>query len=166
MSEISKEAVAGVWPSELGEAPITEVWPSICALAPARWLAKLYELPFPLSLLFVFLTLPVTSVLFALTLLRRYSLSTQYIRLRTGLRGKEAQRVALTELEDVQIKQQPGQAFYRAADLELICGGRAVLTLAGVPNPAAFRNNILQARDALLQVAACRRTEQVPTAAR
>ena len=165
MSQISKEAVAGVWPSELGEAPITEVWPSISALAPGRFLAKLYGLPFPLGLLFGILTLQVPLSLFAVTLLWRYSLSTQYVRVRTGPLGKETQRVALAELEEVRINQQPGQDYYRAADLELISGGGVVLTLAGVPNPAAFRNNILQARDALLQVAACRRAQEVPAAA-
>ena len=165
MSQISKEAVAGVWPIELGEAPITEVWPSISALAPARMLAKLYALPFPLGLIFGILTLPIALTLFAVTLVWRYSLTTQYVRVRTGPRGKETQRVALAELQEVRINQQPGQEFYRAADLELVSAGGGVLTLAGVPNPAAFRNNILQARDALLQVAACRRAEEVPVAA-
>ena len=165
MSQISKEAIAGVWPRQMGEAPITEVWPSICAFAPARMLAKLYGLPFPLGLFFAILTLPVSLGLFAVTLMWRYSLSTHYVRVRTGPRGKEAQRVALAELEEVRINQQSGQEFYRAADVELISGGRVVLTLSGVPNPAAFRHNILQARDALIQVDACRRAEEVAAAA-
>lgn len=165
MSQISKEAVAGVWPAELGEAPITEVWPSISALAPARALARLYSLPFPVSFLFAVLTLPVVLGLFAVTLLWRYSLTTQSVRVRKGLGGKESQRVPLAELDDVRIVDQPGHAFYRTANLELVSGGRVVLTLAGVPSPSAFRSNILQARDAMVQVAACRRAEEPAVAA-
>ena len=165
MSQISKEAVAGVWPTELGEAPITEVWPSTSALAPARALARLYSLPFPVSFLFAVLTLPVSLLLFAVTLLWRYSLTTQNVRVRKGLGGKESQRVSLAELDDVRVAERPGQGFYRTADLELVSGGRVVLTLAGVPNPSSFRSNILQARNAMLQVAACRNAEGIAVAA-
>jgi hypothetical protein len=61
----------------------------------------------------------------------------------------------LDELDDVRLVVRPGQAFYRAADLELISHGRVALTLPGVPTPEAFQQNILEARHALVQVREC-----------
>src|SRR5437899_1663772 len=40
MTAISQEAVAGVWPVELGEAAITEAWPSIAAYGLGRMLGR------------------------------------------------------------------------------------------------------------------------------
>jgi hypothetical protein len=165
MSAISQEAVAGLWPVDLGEANITEVWPSICANPIGRVLGKLYALPIPLGLVFAIATMPVALALWAMNRLRRYSLTTQHVGMRKGLGTKAGEQVSLAELEDVRIVARPGQAFYRAADLELISGGRVALTLPGVPNPETFRHNILVARDALQQVSAYRRAEETSAAA-
>jgi hypothetical protein len=165
MCKISNEAVAGVWPVDLGEAAITEVWPSISATRLGQALGKPYALPFPLGLLFGILTLPLVLGLFAYTRTWRYTLTTTRVRVRAGPKGKDKAEAKLSEIEQVRIIQRPGQAFYRAADLELVGGDRVLLHLPGVPNPEPFRRNILQARDALVLVATCRQAQESLAAA-
>ena len=172
MSEISQEAVAGVWPIEFGEAPITVVWPTSAAHGVGRaigWvLEKLYALPILFRFLFAVVAMSLALGLYVstrvLTWFARYGLTTLRVCARRGPYGKEVGQVSLSNLDEVRIVQRPGQAFYNSADLELLSGGRVVLTLAGVPNPETFRHNILAARDALLQVTACRRAQETVAA--
>ena len=168
MSEISKEAVAGVWPTDFGGATITAVWPSIAATAVGRLLGTIYSLPRPLGLIIGMLTMPVPVVVGLMYLvgsrLKHYSLSTVRVRVCRGFSDKKSPEVLLTDLEDVRFVERPGQAFYRAGDLELICGGKVELTLEGVTNPETFRHNILAARQALLSVTACQRDQEAAAA--
>ena len=156
MSGASKQAVAGVVPFESEEALITQVCPSIAANPVGRVLGRLYDLPIPFGLIFAMLTLPIPLVLFFATLFRRYALSTRRVWIRKGLRGKDGPGVQLAEIEEVRVAVRPGQEFYRAADLHVVVAGRDALLLRGVPNPEAFRHNILAARDAVVQVRAVR----------
>jgi hypothetical protein len=164
MSQISKEAIAGVWPAELGEAHITQTFPSISASAPGRFLGSLYGLPHPIGFLVHIATLPVPIMLaialFLFGRFRRYQLTSTRVRVRRGFGDKEGPQVALDALDDVRIVVRPGQAFYRAADLELISGGQVALTLPGVPTPEAFQQNILEARNALVQVRECQQAQE------
>lgn len=170
MSQISKEAIAGVWPAELGEAHITQTFPSISASALGRFLGSLYGLPHPIGFLIHIATLPVPIMLavamFFFSRFRRYQLSSTRVRIRRGVRAKEGgPQLALDELDDVRLVVRPGQAFYRAADLELMSRGQVALTLSGVPTAEAFRQNILEARHALVQVRECLRAQEAATAA-
>ena len=159
MSQISKEAIAGVWPSDFGEAHITQTFPSISASALGRLLGSLYSLRFPIGFLIHIATLPVPIMLaiamFLFSGFRRYQLTSTRVRIRRGFRDKQGLEVALCELEDVRLVVRPGQAFYRAADLELISRGQVALTLPGVWSAEAFRQNILEAWHALVQVREC-----------
>ena len=159
MSQISKAAVAGVWPVELGEAFIAQAFPSISATGVGRLLGRLYRLPFAIGFIVHLATLPIPVTLAALMFLfggfRRYVVSTTRIRERRGLKDRGGRQVLLSELEDVRAVVRPGQAFYRAADLELIVGGQVALTLPGVTVAEAFRHVILEARDAVVHVAQC-----------
>ena len=165
MSQISKEAIAGVWPTDLGEAHITQTFPSISATAMGRRLGSLYSLRFPIGFLIHLATLPLP-ILLAITMFvfsgfRRYQLTSKRVRIRRGFRDNEGEPLlTLEDLQDVRLLVRPGQAFYRAADLELISRGQVALTLPGVPNAEAFRQNILEARDALVQVRECRQSQE------
>jgi hypothetical protein len=67
----------------------------------------------------------------------------------------------LADIKNVQIREQPGQAFYKAADL-LVQGadGKTLIRLEGVQRPAVLRQTILEARDAQQQVAESLKTIQ------
>jgi hypothetical protein len=163
MTQISKEAVAGVWPVELGDAHIAHTFPSISATALGRFLGTLYGLPFPIGFLIHLVTVPLPVLaavgMYVTTKFRRYQLTALHVRIRHGIRGTNGAQVNLEELDDVRLVVRRGQAFYRAADLELISRGQAALTLAGVPNAETFRQNILAARTALVKVQECHRTQ-------
>jgi hypothetical protein len=165
MSQISKEAVAGVWPVDYGEAHIATAWPSISATGLGRFLGGLYSLPWPIGWLLHMATLPApimcAAAMYALSGFKRYTLSTLRIRVNGGIRGTSRAEVGLADLEEVRLVQRVGQPFYLAADLELVSGGRTILTLPGVRHADAFHRNILRARDALVLVKQCRDAESV-----
>jgi hypothetical protein len=163
MNQISKEAVAGVWPVEFGEAHILQTFPSIAASGLGKFLGGIYGLAFPIGFLIHIVTLPVP-ILLAVTMfltsrMRRYEVTSLRVRIRRGVSKGDGPEVKLDELEDVRLVVRPGQAFYRAADLELIVRGQVALTLDGVPSPEAFQQNILEARTALVQVRDCMRAQ-------
>jgi len=169
MGEISKEAVAGVWPLQLGEAHITMTFPSISATAIGRLLGSIYGLPYPIGFLIHLLTLPLPVLvavgMYVATGFRRYQLTSQRVRIRRGIGAREVQQVPLAELDSVRLQQRPGQNYYRAADLELVAGDKVLVTLPGVPNHEAFQHNILEARAALLQVRECVNAQETAAAA-
>src|SRR5262245_34638131 len=156
MPQISKEAVAGVWPIELGEAYITQTFPSISSTAFGRLLGTIYGLPFPIGFIIHIVTLPLPVLtalgMYVFTGFRRYQLTSLRVRVRRGIRGTDEAEVKLENLDDVRIVVRPGQTFYRAGDLELVSRGQVALTLAGVPVVETFRHNILDARAAFVQV--------------
>lgn len=163
MNQISKEAVAGVWPVEYGEAHIIQTFPSISASGVGRMLGMAYGLPFPIGFLIHLATLPIpiglAVVMFLFSGFRRYEVTSLRVRVRRGAGDRPGPEVKLDELDEVRVAPQPGQAFYRAANLELVSHGQVALVLPGVPNPETFRQNILEARTALVQVRDCLRAE-------
>lgn len=169
MSENSAQAVSGVWPIELGEAHIHQTLPSISSSGLGRFLGSIYGLPFPIGLILHMISLPVPILLSIMLFLfrgfRRYVITSTRVCVRHGFRGSDSQEVMLSELEDVRLVARAGQAFYGAADLELVVGGRVALTLAGVPRAEAFLHNILESRDAFVQVQACREQQEMAVAA-
>jgi hypothetical protein len=161
------QPIAGVYPSQIREQVVMEVWPSICSLGLGRALGRLYGVrgrlgPIHFSLLVGLVTFPLAIALYLWPgrLLRRYTLTNRRVVVRRGALPKDAESVSLGELSEVRVAAQPGQAFYNAADLELLCGDRVALRLAGVPSPESFRRTILKARDARVHVARYAQAEQ------
>jgi hypothetical protein len=63
------------------------------------------------------------------------------------------QRVELADIASMEIQQQSGQQFFRAADLLLLnAKGDVVMRLEGLPRAEIFRENIAKARAAALEV--------------
>lgn len=84
-----------------------------------------------------------------------YCLTNRSVQIRSARTNWLFREVPLAEIADVVLRQQPGQAFYPAADIELVnMAGETVLTLAGVPRADVFRQSILEARNAHVQVEA------------
>lgn len=83
----------------------------------------------------------------------RYLLSSRAIRRWTFIGQRMLQEVQLADIEDIAVEVQPGQEFYKAGDLVIIGkGGNTLMRLPGVPRPDIFRETILKAQKARLQV--------------
>jgi hypothetical protein len=145
---ITNQPVAGLTPPAIGEARIRDAYPSVAAnfavatlgyrltqtifLAPVAWLV--------MSLAYFGKVLPFMA--------RRYSLTNRRLMIRAGWAGKPIAEVPLSDIEEVRIVTDANSNFFRAATLEIVKGGKVVLTLPGVPEPDAFRQSILTAADA------------------
>lgn len=140
------------------EMSIMTVYPSIACMALGRAMGKLFEslptrvlgvklshwlFPLPLSpgALILYFYLKVCG--------ERYTLTNRSMQIWKSLGNRLVKQVALSDVKDIAIAQDPGQVFYCAADLQLLGhSGEVLLRLEGVPNPEVFRNTILEARDA------------------
>lgn len=82
-----------------------------------------------------------------------YSLTNRSLQVRTVLSDRPLREIPLADIGDVVIRQLPGQAFYPAAEIDLMNkAGDVLLTLSGILRPDVFRQTILEARNARNQV--------------
>lgn len=166
MSNERIQAIAGVVPTDVAETVVMQVWPSISALRLGQVLGRIYSVPLLVRVPLILATLWLVVILYVYQRFRRYTLTTRRIIVQRGVRAQPLQDLALEQLEEIRVRVRPGQAFYRAGDLELIGGEGAALVLPGVQCPETFRRNILAARDAYRRVtAAAARQQEEPTAA-
>ena len=152
---MSVQAIAGVSPGL--EAKIMTEFPSVGAGSFGRLIGVLMDsIPvrlFGIKLSYVIFGLPLAplgALLFFLRLLgARYVLTNRSVQIRSGLGIQKTASAELSAIDDVEIQAQPGQDFYRAADLRLkAANGQTLLVLPGVADAAAFRNAILRAAEA------------------
>ena len=140
------------------ETVIEDVFPSISASGLGRILGQLMD-AIPLSvngikisqLLFGPLVAPLALVGYLQFKVTGpvYVLTNRSVKTVSALARNLVQTVALSEIDNIEIRELPGQAFYQAGDLLLLnARGDALMTLAGIPRPARFRQVILDARDA------------------
>jgi len=154
-------AIAGV---SSGQALIMAVYPSIAAAPMGKLLGRLYEsIPTRISgiklshLLFCLPTAGLAVVgYFILKIFGEvYVLTNRTLQLRTSLGNRLKREIPLSSIDQVVIRQEPGQEFYPAADIYLLNkAGETTMTLPGVPRADVFRQTILEARNALNQVTA------------
>jgi hypothetical protein len=63
--------------------------------------------------------------------------------------------VALSDIDKIMVRQEPGQEFYPAADIYLLNkAGATIMSLPGVSRAEVFRHTLLDAKNARDQVAA------------
>jgi hypothetical protein len=142
----TRQAVTGVVPPELGEAMIREVRPTVLAggaalpglarmlmrtivLAPVGWLI--------LAPLFAKKLLPFVC--------ERYTLTNRRLMIQRGLKPAPVREVSLRDIDDVRLVDASRDTFYLSGTLEVVSGGKVVLTLPGVPEPEGFRRAIRNA---------------------
>jgi hypothetical protein len=146
-----KQAVTGVVPPQVGEALIREVWPSLIGgpLAPLARLAQaLSGRPYILRPLAWMLLLPAFVLKILPFAARRYQLTNRRLLIARFGSKKPIQEIALADIEDVRPEANSFNAYYRAANLEVLSKGQVALRLAGVPDPETFRLAILNACNA------------------
>lgn len=162
MTTLTKPSpISGVSASH--EAVIATVYPSIAATGPGKELGKLYEaIPTKIwgikisQLLFALPTAPIALLFyFYLKVLGvRYVLTNRGVQTWAALGSRKISEVALTDITSIEIYESAGHVFYEAGDLYLVGkSGEHLAVLAGIPYPRIFRQTILEARDARLQVA-------------
>jgi len=155
-------AISGV--SAISEATILTTYPSIASTGIGRLLGRLYDsIPLKICgiklshLLFVLPTAPIAALLYFVLKATgyRYVLTNRSVQKWAALGSRRESQVSLTDIDQVVVHEEPGQAFFRAADLYLLNkAGDRLMVLEGVPYPAILRQTILEARDARLQVTA------------
>ena len=156
-------AISGV--SASAETVVMIKYPSICCRGIGRALGSLYEsIPAPKIngikpsyLLFPLPTAPFAALGY-LTLKvsgERYVLTNRSVQICSSLGNRRIASVALSDIDEIEVIQQTGQKFFKAADLYLLNSeGESLATVAAVPHAEGFRQTILKARDALVQVEA------------
>lgn len=169
MSNVKPQAISGV--NAGTEAEIMTAYPSIAAGGAGQAIGRLCDavplrtngVPWPRLLLAVVLwpfvvpiALTVGLLLYAFSKMfgQRYVLTNHNLSIRQMIGVRTVNQVSLSDIKQITIRELPGQAFYKAADLVCQGGdGKALLRLEGVQRPAVFRQTILEARDARTRVA-------------
>ncbi|MBL8848639.1 MAG: hypothetical protein JNG89_03105 [Planctomycetaceae bacterium] len=143
------------------ETVIEDVFPSISASGLGRFLGQLMD-SIPVSINGIrfsqVLFGPVVAPLALVGYLQFkvtgpvYLLTNRSVQTLTALSRNLIQTVALSDIDNIEIRVLPGQAFYQAGDLLLLnARGDVLMTLAGIPRPARFRQVILDAREARIR---------------
>jgi hypothetical protein len=143
---------------------IMTVYPSIASTGLGKGLGRLYgSIPSRLGgikLSHLLFPLPTAGLAiieyFRLKLVGNvYALTNRSLQFRKSIGNRLIREVPLSEIDQVVVRQEPGQEFYPAADLDILNkSGETIMTLPGVLRAEVFRQLILEARDARNQVAA------------
>jgi hypothetical protein len=166
--ETKPQAISGV--SASNEAVIMTAYPSLAATGVGRTIGSVCDalplkthgvswprllIAIPMWFVVVPIALTVSLGLYVLTKIagQRFVLTNRNLQIRQMIGVRLNAQAPLADIKNVEIRQLPGQAFYKAADL-LIQGadGKTLIRLEGVMRPAVFRQTILEARDARQQV--------------
>ncbi|MSR60571.1 MAG: hypothetical protein EXS05_23505 [Planctomycetaceae bacterium] len=167
MSTKRPPAIAGVSTGKAA-AQIVTIYPSIAGTIPGRLLGQLLDcLPVKIG------GIKLSHLLFGLpaALLAApgyfsekvfgsvYTLTNKSVQTRRSLGNRLIREVALTDVDQVVVRQLAGQQFYPAAELDLVNkSGDTLMTLSGIPRADIFRQSIVEARDARNQIAASLKT--------
>jgi hypothetical protein len=130
----------------VGEAMIREVRPTLLGVqyAGAALASRLVRTVFlaPLGWL---IQGPLFAMKFGPVFSKRYTLTNRRLMVRHGLKAVPKEEVALADIDDVVLDPNRVDPYYLSGDLEVVSGGKVVLRLPAVPEPAGFRHAILNA---------------------
>lgn len=128
--------------------------PSIAAGMIGQALGSLYDcIPvrvFGITLSHLLFVLPSAPVALGLYFLQRvtgeyFVLTNRSVQIWGARMGHRVSTVELSEVAEVEVRQAPGQKFFKAADILLrSSSGEVLQQLRGVPNASAFANAILR----------------------
>lgn len=165
---VKPQPISGV--SAGSEAEITIAYPSVAATIMGQRIGRLcdavplktHDVPWPRLLITLPLWLIVVPIALVVTLSayaflklfgKRYILTNRGLQVRQMVGLRTFAEVPLADIKQLVIEELPGQAFYKAANLVAkSADGKTLVRLEGVQRPAVFRQTILEARDARVQV--------------
>lgn len=145
---------------------VTTIWPSVASSGIGRFLGMLMDfspakIPFTNIPITNAIFAPLTAPLFAMgyvsekVLGNKYVVTNRSVQIWSSIRTHLVGEVSLNDIVDVEVVVESGQAFFHAGDIQLIgANGVPALTLKGVNRPNVFKQTILKARNARMQVAA------------
>jgi len=155
------------------EAPISQIFPSIGSTGIGRLMGQLMEaipiklpLPIPVKISHILFVGPATVIGLAeyarLKVMGvRYRLTTHAVQKWDSLGTRQLATAALTSVDNVEVTQASGQAFFRAYNVSLKdASGSTLLVLEGIPHGDVFGEQIKKTRDARQQVEAALATIQ------
>lgn len=161
MSTTLPQAIPGA--ETRAERRILTQWPSIAATGIGCWIGRCFETAPEWRVLGIRWAYgppamalgPLGALIYLLIKVRgrRYVLTNTRIKVQSALGDQLIGDTPLESIGEIAMAVRAGQDFYKAADLVLVDeAGEELLRLEGVANPATFRQNILKARDARVQV--------------
>ena len=149
------------------ERAIISRWPSISSTVIGRVIGGLLEaaptirlpgLNINLAYAPALLLAPIAALLYLVTKVtgRRYTVTSKRVMVQHSLSKTMHSQVALENISEVAVAPyRPGQEFFSAADVVLQdSAGEELMRMQAVTRPGVFRQNILESRDALIQVQA------------
>jgi hypothetical protein len=155
------QAISGV--SASSEAEITTEYPSVASTWLGRSLGSLYDsIPLKINgikISYLLFPLPTAGIgllvyLYLKAAGTRYRLTNRNMQIWSMIGERLFSSVALGDIAEIEVRQRPGQAFFKASDLVLLkTDGSTLLRLEGVVRAEIFRETILEARDARRDVA-------------
>jgi hypothetical protein len=156
------QAISGV--SASYENVIEELYPSIAMTGLGQFLNQLYEsIPAKIGgikishLLFVLPTAPLALLWYLILKVAgsRYVVTNRAVKRLASLGYRQLEEVPLAQVESVEVDPDSRLTFFRTGDVRLVnAAGDTLMLLRGVQYPDRFRQVILEARDARVQVEA------------
>lgn len=145
---ITTQPVAGLTPPEIAEARVRDRFPSVAAnFAIATLGHRLTQTIFLAPVAWIIMAIPFFGKLLPI-IGRKYRLTNRRLMICAGWTMKPVAEVPLAQIDEVRILPDANSNFFRAATIEIVHAGKVVLTLPGVPEPEAFRQSVLNTRDA------------------
>ncbi len=145
MLNVQKQAVTGVIPPQQDEAIIRERWPSIARFPAVATLGRVLTGTIILAPLAWLLMAPFFFSKVLPFFARRYTLTNRRLMVRAGWARKPIREVPLADIDEIRIQTDANSDFFRSGTMEILSGGKVVLTLPGVQEPDSFRHSILNA---------------------
>jgi len=153
------QAISGVSAGQ--EAVIESVFPSIAASGLGQLIGRICDsIPVKINGIKVsyLLFAPLLAPFGAIGYLKfkvfdpQYVLTNRTLQIRSSLGNRLIGQVSLGDIDNIAIEVLPGQAFFKAGDLEILNSrGDVILRLAGVPRPERFRQVVLDTCEARSQ---------------
>ncbi|MDB4786873.1 MAG: hypothetical protein P8M30_13050 [Planctomycetaceae bacterium] len=155
-------AIAGVSPHK--ESVILSIWPSVGSTGIGRGIGLLCDC-IPLRIngisvsaaIFALPLAPLAALIYLLLKAggKKYTLTRKSIQCWSSIGQQLIKSVPLSEISEIRVEQQSGQAFYKAADIVLLgADGGIRMRVPGVTSPLTFQQNIQETQQAISETAA------------
>ena len=145
MGTMDGQAITGLTPPQLGERTIRVVWPSVATSPAIAGLGRSMMRTIILAPLAWLLLAPFYFKKILPGLACRYTLTNRRLMIQKGWKQRPAGAIPLADIDDVRLKPDSYDPFYRSATLEILSKESVALTLPGVPNAESFRHAIVNA---------------------
>jgi hypothetical protein len=139
------QAVTGLVPPQLAETTIRVTWPSVATSPAVAGLGRFLMRTIILAPLAWLMLAPFYFKKILPGLACRYTLTNRRLMIQKGWKRRPSGEIALADIDDVRLKPDSYDRFYRTATLEIISQGKVALSLPGVTSPESFRHAIINA---------------------